>query len=498
MPGNPWCDRLSIDEEVLRAFVNEIVGGADRLGADRRLEARLDEFTLNSLALGAAARRVSIFGALTLNDLVNFPGGRDDPANAARFARVVPPPPGEPCGLPESPREMDRLRYAYLFDWIRALEDWPATTRAAATSGRHRRRREREDGAHPRPPRGATAMKTTQIALRDLDPRAGGKAELTLDFGGPVSDRLSVSIRRGAANRSFLGPDGWQQAEHFFDAELVAPSDGKLVVVLGPAVVDNALRDFDVVEMSFPEADLVGQVVWEGITRSIALTAPPTAPPPAPPSSPPPSPPSPPPPPPAPPPPPSPPPPPPPPPPSRRLLWLLLLALLLAGAGGAWWLTRDTAPMDTTATVPTPAPPPTPTPALSPPPAPTPAPKPTPPPAPTPAEAHERGLAALEAGDCAAAATAFAPALAADYGPTLLTFAGAQDLRDFEPCLFETSNDVRALANYEKACQAEAPEAKAALAGAARRPRAASRRGDAVAGEVLRVAAPKALAACGG
>ena len=135
VPGNPWCDRLSIDEEVLRAFVNEIVGGADRLGADRRLEARLDEFTLNSLALGAAARRVSIFGALTLNDLVNFPGGRDDPANAARFARVVPPPPGEPCGLPENPREMDRLRYAYLFDWIRALEDLARDNASSGDSG---------------------------------------------------------------------------------------------------------------------------------------------------------------------------------------------------------------------------------------------------------------------------------------------------------------------------------------------------------------------------
>ena len=70
--------------------------------------------------------------------------------------------------------------------------------------------------------------------------------------------------------------------------------------------------------------------------------------------------------------------------------------------------------------------------------------------------------------------------------------------RDFEPCLFETSNDVRALANYEKACQAEAPEAKAALQ--ALLDDLARRRdgGDAVAGEVLRVAAPKALAACGG
>ncbi|MBB5222820.1 hypothetical protein HNP73_002756 [Amaricoccus macauensis] len=123
VPGSPWCIRLDIDEEVLRAFVNEIVGSADRLGTARRLEERLDAFTLNSLQLSAAARRVSIFGALTLNDLVSYPGGRSEPSNAGRFVRLVPPGPGEPCDLPENPRALDRLRKLYFLDWMRALLD---------------------------------------------------------------------------------------------------------------------------------------------------------------------------------------------------------------------------------------------------------------------------------------------------------------------------------------------------------------------------------------
>lgn len=121
--GNAWCDRLSVDEETLRAFVDEVVIGADRIGAPLLLEGRLDEYTLNSLRLDAAARRVSIFGTLALNDLVSFPGGRDQPANAARFARRNAPEPGAACDLPENPRDLERVRLAYYADWLKALEE---------------------------------------------------------------------------------------------------------------------------------------------------------------------------------------------------------------------------------------------------------------------------------------------------------------------------------------------------------------------------------------
>lgn len=133
--GNPWCDRLGVEEEVLRAFVDEIVAGADRIAAFRQLEGRLDEFTLSSLRLDAAARRVSIFGTLRVNDLVTYPGGRDQPANAARFARPVPPPPGAVCHLPENPRDLDRTRLAYFADWMKALEDLARDNASAGRGG---------------------------------------------------------------------------------------------------------------------------------------------------------------------------------------------------------------------------------------------------------------------------------------------------------------------------------------------------------------------------
>lgn len=129
---NPWSLRLGIDEEVLRAFVDEIVIGADRIAAYRLLEGRLDEYTLSSLRLDAAARRVSIFGTLAVNDLVSFPGGRDQPANRGRFTRPAAPAPGGVPDLPENPREMERARLAYFADWLKAVEE---LARENASSG---------------------------------------------------------------------------------------------------------------------------------------------------------------------------------------------------------------------------------------------------------------------------------------------------------------------------------------------------------------------------
>lgn len=135
VPDNPWCARLGLDEEVLRAFVEELVAGAERVAAHRRLEDRLDAFTLNSLRLDAAARRVSIFGTLTVNDLVTYPGGREAPANAARFARPKAPPPGAVCDLPENPRDLDRTRLGYFADWMKALEDLARDNASAGRGG---------------------------------------------------------------------------------------------------------------------------------------------------------------------------------------------------------------------------------------------------------------------------------------------------------------------------------------------------------------------------
>lgn len=118
-----WCARLGIDTDLLRAFVGELVAGAERLDVARRIEERLDDYTLSMLRLDAATRRVAIHAALLLNGHVNYPGGREAPANRSRFVRVVAPGPGEMVHLPENRRDMLRARWSYANDWLNALQD---------------------------------------------------------------------------------------------------------------------------------------------------------------------------------------------------------------------------------------------------------------------------------------------------------------------------------------------------------------------------------------
>ena len=110
--------------------------------------------------------------------------------------------------------------------------------------------------------------------------------------------------------------------------------------------------------------------------------------------------------------------------------------------------------------------------------------------------ALESGRAAIAAGDCAAAQTALRPGVEAGHGPTLLLWAEQQDSVEFAPCLTETANDVRALTNYQKACEAGAPDAMPALQALVDDLTRRAGQGDPVAEDVLRVAVPKAVAAC--
>ena len=373
-------------------------------------------------------------------------------------------------------------------------------------------------------------MTPTQIALRNLDPHRGGRAELTIDAPEIVPARLSVSIRRGTQNKGFLGPAGWQQAEHLFLAQSFREAGDRLVLVLGPDVVDNELRDFDVVEMTFPEVGMVGQVVWEGITRSVQLIdeppggagggggtqggttagGPGEGPPGGPgttgpgvtgtggtgtgpgttgtgspgtgstgtgpgitgtgttgPGL------------------------------SRGALLAGLLALLLIAAALVWL--KPWAPGPERDDVAAPAPDPEPVPDPEPTPGDDPAEAPTADPAPArdPMDAAlESGRAAIASGDCAAAQTALRPGVEAGHGPTLLLWAEQQDSVGFAPCLTETANDVRALTNYQKACEAGTPDAMPALQALVDDLTRRAGQGDPVAEDVLRVAVPKAVAAC--
>jgi hypothetical protein len=112
--------------------------------------------------------------------------------------------------------------------------------------------------------------------------------------------------------------------------------------------------------------------------------------------------------------------------------------------------------------------------------------------------AYERGLAAVEAGDCAAARTEMRAAEEAEYPPAFLYWAEAQDSLEFEPCLAETSNDIRALGQYERACAAGLEGASesfdALVADLERR----AERGESVAEEVVRLVVPATREVCDG
>jgi hypothetical protein len=115
---SPWCDRLGIEEETLRGFVEEVVVGAERRGIAAGIERRIDEFTLSSMRLDHAAGRVAIFAAFALNEEVNFPGGRDAEGSGRTEASSS----GGAETILEDPREMQRVRYSYFMQWMSALE----------------------------------------------------------------------------------------------------------------------------------------------------------------------------------------------------------------------------------------------------------------------------------------------------------------------------------------------------------------------------------------
>lgn len=109
------------------------------------------------------------------------------------------------------------------------------------------------------------------IQLRDLDPLHGGQVEISLPWTGPAPQTCPLVIRRGTTKDPFLGAGGWQAVEHFFQPDLITVKDDRLGLVLGPALVDNALRDDDLVQISLPEIGAADVVAWRGITRSVTV-----------------------------------------------------------------------------------------------------------------------------------------------------------------------------------------------------------------------------------
>ncbi len=370
------------------------------------------------------------------------------------------------------------------------------------------------------------------LQIRNVDPLAGGRVEVSAPASDLPSQGYTAIIRRGTQKNPFLGPDGWQQVEHAFVA-LESRLDGdRLLLIFGSDLVDSALRDEDVVELMIPELSAKDVVVWNGITRSVTLSdveqkaAPVTRdvtgggagandpgretptepeeevreagpddgvgdpgpdPEPEPITDPEPD-------------------------PKSSLRWVLLLIpiLLLIGAGGWYFFgmehpveeeqtqgteddtgdadpaaeteteaEEDTAEADQTEEVVEPEPvqetEPDPAPELS---------------------TYEQGLAALEEGQCDTARTLISQAIGEGSGEAALLMAEQQDSVDFEACMTETANDIRALSHYAMACEKGVEGAKEKLDLLEADLKKRSDEGNVTASEVLRVAFPKAREAC--
>lgn len=362
------------------------------------------------------------------------------------------------------------------------------------------------------------------LQIRNVDPLSGGRVEVSGPAPEAPSQGYTLVVRRGTTKDPFLGPKGWQQVEHAFVAQSSKIDGDRILLTFGSDVVDNALRDDDVVQISVPELSAEDVIVWAGITRSVTLTDddrkpgpitpqegskkdadkddsddqtdkdddegeeqeviidPPGPTPPGPGGG------------------------------GSSGRWLLLLIpLLIIGAVVAWMLLtpeEELAEEDQTPTEETVAEDDaaeaeetteadateeeaveeepvveaedateeeTAEPELS---------------------TYERGLAALKAGQCDDARSAILEAIAEGSGEAALLMAENQDSVDFESCMTETPNDIRALGNYSAACKAGVDGAKEKLEALEAALTARSDGGDVVASEVLRVAFPKAKEAC--
>lgn len=413
-----------------------------------------------------------------------------------------------------------------------------------------------------------------RIELRDGDRLHGGRVELLVaEQGTGIPASCPAIIRRGTTKEPFLGPTGWQAVEYEFHPTEAYEEAGRLVLRFGPELVDNVLRDDDIVQIALPVLGVEDVIAWSGITRSVTVSEVPrppgrdplkgVAPPPTPKAgialaavadrsgwigvtvtggpalpegqvvafrredgaapvlgpagwqadahgfvaaareggtrlmldlgaaagsvpagspvevalpgtdisaradwpalpgpviaaS----------------------------PPARKHGWLLpvLALLLLAGSGWWWWSQQRVTPVP-----PVPCSDPASERCVPPPPVPEDAGK----------AAYDRAMAAIAADECTTARTEMLSAIDLDHGPALLSWAEAQDSLNFVPCLTETANDISALERYQQACAAEVEGAADGLRALVAELERQAEVGEGAAGDVLRLAVPKARDACG-
>jgi len=113
--------------------------------------------------------------------------------------------------------------------------------------------------------------------------------------------------------------------------------------------------------------------------------------------------------------------------------------------------------------------------------------------------AYEAGVAAFEAGECDAARSSLLEAEELGSDHAALFWAEHTDSLDFDGCLADRSNDIRALDRYEIACKAglDGVQEKVALL-ETELTRRRDDEGDPIAGQVLTLKMPAIKEACKG
>ena len=115
-------------------------------------------------------------------------------------------------------------------------------------------------------------MHEVQARLEDADAGGGGRARLSFAPVAAMDRPAWFTVRGSDPATPWLGPAGWQVAEHRFHPLDVEHDGQTLTILVGHEVVD-AIPEFAVVEIQLPDYDIACKVSWEGVVPSYGPAA---------------------------------------------------------------------------------------------------------------------------------------------------------------------------------------------------------------------------------
>lgn len=92
-----------------------------------------------------------------------------------------------------------------------------------------------------------------------------------------VPPRLSIRLS-GQADQPNLGPDGWQSADHLFEAAQVRSVDGRQEWLFGPSVSHHLHVDMAVM-LTVPDAGIKERHFWPEVSHGVGIAVPASTPP---------------------------------------------------------------------------------------------------------------------------------------------------------------------------------------------------------------------------